>query len=151
MKVDITSFQAVAATLAIEGEVRDLAPTRVSTQTETDTEIAAFIEKVTAASIAEIDRLMSELQDAKNYLLSERERIERETVRYANLTLMASATTKIISDAVSQWHPASSQQNTSEVSAAPTDDDIHRSQWDTSDLGQETDATEGTPTVNRLR
>jgi hypothetical protein len=69
---------------------------------------------------------MPELQDAKNYLLSERERIERETVRYANLTLMASATTKIISDAVSQWHPLSNQPNTSEVSAAPTDDDIGR-------------------------
>jgi hypothetical protein len=150
MKVDITSFQAEAASLAVEGEVCDLAPTRVSTQTETDTEIAAFIEKVTAASIAEIDRLMSELQDAKNYLLSERERIERETVRYANLTLMASATTKIISDAVSQWHPASNQQNTSEVSAASTDDDIHRSQWDTSELGQETDATDGTPTHAKL-
>ena len=140
MKVDITNFQAEAASVAVEGEVCDLAPTRVSTQTETDTEIAAFIEKVRAMSVAEIDRLMAELQDAKNYLLSERERIERETVRYANLTLMASATTKIISDAVSQWHPASSQQNTSEVSAAPTDDDIHRSQWDTSELGQETDA-----------
>jgi len=124
MKVDITSFQAEAASLAVEGEVCDLAPTRVSTQTETDTEIAAFIEKVRAMSVAEVDRLMAELQDAKNYLLSERERIERETVRYANLTLMASATTKIISDAVSQWHPASNQQNTSEVAAASTDDDI---------------------------
>ena len=124
MKVDITSFQAEAASLAVEGEVCDLAPTRVSTQTETDTEIAAFIEKVRAMSVAEIDRLTAELQDAKNYLLLERERIERETVRYANLTLMASATTKIISDAVSQWHPASNQQNTSEVAAASTDDDI---------------------------
>jgi hypothetical protein len=45
MKVDITSFQAVAANLAIEGEVCDLASTRVSTQAEIDTEIAAFIEK----------------------------------------------------------------------------------------------------------
>jgi hypothetical protein len=150
MKVDITSFQAAAASLAIEGEVCDLSPTKVSTQTEADTEIAAFIEKVRTMSIAEIDRLMAELQDAKNYLLSESERIERETVHYANLTLMASATTKIISDAISQWHPASNQQNASEVTAASTEDDIHRSQWDTSELGQETDATEGTPTHAKL-
>jgi hypothetical protein len=66
---------------------------------------------------------------------------------------MASATTKIISDAVSQWHPASNQQNASEVTAASTQDDIgafrkshHHSQRDTSELGQEADATEGTPT-----
>jgi hypothetical protein len=75
-------------------------------------------------SIAEVDRLTAELQDAKNYLLSERERIEQETVRYADLTLMASATTKIISDAVSQWHPTSTQQNTSEFAATSTDDNI---------------------------
>jgi len=83
----------------------------------------------------------------------EGERIERETVRYANLTLMASATTKIISDAVSQWHPASNQQNASEVTAASTQDDIgafrkshHHRPSDPSELGQAADVTEGTPT-----
>ena len=84
-------------------------------------------------------------------MISEGERIERETVRYANLTLMASATTKIISDAVSQWHPASNQKNASEVTAASTEDDIgafreshHHRQSDTAELGQAADATEGT-------
>jgi hypothetical protein len=102
-------------------------------------------------SIAEIDGLMAELQEAKSYLQSEGERIERETVRYTNLTQMASFTAKIIFDAISQWHPANNQQNASEVTAASTEDDIgafgkshHRSQWDTSELGQEADATEGT-------
>jgi hypothetical protein len=89
---------------------------------------------------------MAELQEAKSYLQSEGERIEREMVRYTNLTQMASFTAKIIFDAISQWHPASNQQNASEVTAASTEDDIHRSQWDTSELGQETDATEGTTT-----
>jgi hypothetical protein len=153
MKFDITSFQAVAANLAVEGEVCDLAHAKLSTPTETDLEIAPLIDKVGATSIAEVDRLIAELQDARNYLISEGERIERETVRYANLTLMASATTKIISDAISQWHPASNQQNASEVMAASTEDDIgafrksrHHRQSDTSELCQEADATEGTPT-----
>jgi hypothetical protein len=152
MKFDITSFQAVAANLVVEGEVCDLAHAKRSTPTETDPEIAPLIEKVGATSIAEIDRLIAELQDARNYLISEGERIERETVRYANLTLMASATSKIISDAVCQWHPASNQQNASEVTAASTEDDIgafrkshHHRQSDTSELGQAADVTEGTP------
>jgi hypothetical protein len=89
---------------------------------------------------------MAELQEAKSYLQSEGERIEREMVRYTNLTQMASFTAKIIFDAISQWHPASNQQNAPEVTPASTEDDIYRSQWDTSELGQETDATEGTPT-----
>jgi hypothetical protein len=153
MEFDITSFRAVAENLPVGGAVCDLTHATLSTQTETDTEIAPLIEKVGATSIAEIDRLMAELQDARNYLISEGERIERETFRYANLTLMASATTKIISDAVSQWHPASNQQNTSEVTAASTEDDIgafrkshdHR-QSDTSEFGQAVAATDETPT-----
>jgi hypothetical protein len=119
-------------------------------ETETDTEIAPLIQKVGAASFAEIDRLIAELQEAKSYLLSEGERIEKEMVRYANLTQMALASAKIIFDAVSQWHPARKQQNASEVTAASTEEDIgafrkspHHSQWDTSELGQAADAAKG--------
>ena len=74
-------------------------------------------------------------------------------VRYANLTQMALASAMIIFDAVSQWHPARNQQKTdaSEVTAASTEDDIaafrkshHHSRWDTSELGQAADDTEGT-------
>jgi hypothetical protein len=92
-------------------------------------------------------------------LQSEGERIERETVRYTNLTQTASFTAKIIFDAISQWHPASNQQNASEVTAASTKDDIgafgkshHRSQWDTSELGQEAEANarEGITTTRAL-
>jgi hypothetical protein len=143
MKLEMTNFRAVAANLVAEGEVCDVAHPDVSTQTETGTEIAPLIQQIGDTSIAEIDRLMAELQEAKSYLQSEGERIEREMVRYTNLAQMASFTAKIIFDAISQWHPASNQQNASEVTAASTEDDIHRSQWDTSELGQETDATEG--------
>jgi len=143
----------MAANLVAEGEVCDLAHADVSTQTETGTEIAPLIQQIGDTSIAEIDRLIAELQEAKNYLQSEGERIEREMVRYTNLTQMASFTAKIIFDAISRWHPASNQQNASEVTTASTEDDIgefgkshHRSQWHTSELGQEAGATEGTPT-----
>ena len=105
MELDTSNFQALAANLVVEGEVCDLAHAKLSTQTETDMEIAPLIQQVGATSIAEIDRLIAELQEAKNYLQSERERIEREIVRYTNLTQMASFTAEMISDAVSQWLP----------------------------------------------
>ena len=143
MKLEMTNFRAVVANLVAEGEVCDVAHADVSTQTETGTEIAPLIQQIGDTSIAEIDRLMAELQEAKSYLQSEGERIEREMVRYTNLTQMASFTAKIIFDAISQWHPASNQQNASEVTAASTD---NGSRWDTSELSQQTDATEGTPT-----
>jgi hypothetical protein len=151
MKLEMTNFRALAANLVVEGEVCDLAHAEVSTQTETDTtEIAPLIQQVGATSIAEIDRLIADLHEAKSYLQSEGERIERETVRYTNLTQMASSTAKIIFDAISQWHPASNQQNASEVTAASTEDAIgasgksnHHSDRDTSELGSAADATEG--------
>src|SRR5215471_7994450 len=105
MEFDISNFQALAANLAVEGEVCDLAHAKLSSGQKMDTEIAPLIQQVAATSIAEIDRLIAELQEAKNYLQSEGERIEREIIRYTNLTQMASFTAEMISDAVSQWLP----------------------------------------------
>jgi hypothetical protein len=140
MKLEMTNFQAVAANLTVGGEVCDLPPLQPSTHTETDMEIAPRIQKITAMSIAEIDRLMDELQLAKEFLQSERERVEQETIRYANLAQMASVTTKIILDAVSQWHPARSQQQSTPSEMTSTEDQSdHHSQWDTSELSRRDD------------
>jgi hypothetical protein len=130
MKLEMTNFQAVAANLTVGGEVCDLPPLQPSTQTEADTEIAPRIQKITVMSIGEIDRLMDELQLAKEFLQSERERVEQETIRYANLAQMASVTTKIILDAVSRWHPARSQQQSTPSEMTSTEDQSDRhSQW----------------------
>ena len=108
-----------------------------------------------APATTETNRLITELQKAKNHLQSEGERVEREMVHYTKLAQMASFTAKIIFDAISQWHPASKQQkpSASEVTAASTEDDIgalrkshHHRQSDTSEPGQAADVTEGTPT-----
>ena len=152
MKLEMTNFQAVAANLTVGGEVCDLPPLQPSTHTETDMEIAPRIQKITAMSIAEIDRLMDELQLAKEFLQSERERVEQETIRYANLAQMASVTTKIIFDAVSQWHPARSEQQStaSEIMATSTEDQSGpHSQWDTSELGRPDDEPRAFPGVGR--
>jgi hypothetical protein len=125
-----------------------------SIQTETDAEIAPLIQQVAATSIAEIDRLITELQEVKNHLQSEGERVEREMVRYMKLTQMASFTAKIIFDANAEWHPANDQQKTgaSEVTAASIENNMgafgkshYYGQWNTSELGQEADAAKGTP------
>ena len=126
MKLEMTNFQAVAAKLVVEGEVCEVAHAELSTQTETETEIAPVIQKLGATSIAEIDWLMAEVREAKNYLQSEGERIEQETLRYANLTQLASVTAKIVLDAISQWHPSRNQPKSyvSEVAATSTEDSI---------------------------
>ena len=149
MKPEMTNFRALAANLVAEGEVCDLAHADVSTQTETGTEIAPLIQQIGDMSIAEIDRLMAELQEAKSYLQSEGERIERETVRYTNLTQMASFTAKIIFPngiprATNKTLPKSRRlrPRTTSVRSGKVITAVNG----TSELGQEADATEGTPT-----
>jgi hypothetical protein len=91
-----------------ESENRDLVHVEASStpKTETDADVAPLIRKVGATSIAEIEKLIGELQATKNFLQSEADRIEREMARYMNLTQMASASVKIIFDTVSGWRQA---------------------------------------------
>ena len=109
MKPEIADFQAFVESLAVEGEVCHLPNAKLWRQAA-DEQITPLIQKLGATSTAEIELLIEELQEAKDHLQSERQRIERETLRYTSLTQMASTTAKIISDAVSQWHPTRNQQ-----------------------------------------
>jgi hypothetical protein len=89
----------------IESETRDLvhsgAP--LTPNSETDVEIAPLVQKAGATSIAEIERTIGQLQEARDFLQSEGERVQRETEHYTTLTQMTSASVKIISDTVARW------------------------------------------------
>jgi hypothetical protein len=61
-----------------------------------DRDLAPVIQRLGAPSIAQIERLIGELQETKNYLESEGERIQGEMVRYLKFTQLAAASVKII-------------------------------------------------------
>lgn len=56
-----------------------------------------------ATSIADIDRLMDDLQIARDYLQSEGEKLRRVTSSYAHLARTASASAKVISESMVTW------------------------------------------------
>jgi hypothetical protein len=68
-----------------------------------DRDLAPVIQRLGAPSIAQIERLIGELQETKNYLESEGERIQGEMVRYLKFTQLAAASVKIIFETVSEW------------------------------------------------
>jgi hypothetical protein len=113
---------------AIESESRNLVQAEAPStpKPETDVEIAPLIQKVGASSIAEIENLIEELQEARDFLQSEGERIERETAHYTNLTQMASASVKIIFDTVAGWreagHPLRNQSSEFEITPSLAED-----------------------------
>src|SRR5437588_12977557 len=113
----------------IESETRDLvhsgAPTRKS---ETEVEIAPLVQKIGAASIAEVEKMIGELQAAKDFLEYEGERVQSEAEHYTTLTQMTSGSVTIISDTVAGWREAGhssryhSRSSQFDLTLAPADD-----------------------------
>jgi hypothetical protein len=68
--------------------------------------ITPLVEKIEVTSIAEIEKMIGELQAARDFLQCEGKRVQRETEHYTTLTQMASASVKIISDTVAGWREA---------------------------------------------
>ena len=108
MKFGLSNFPSVATNDVIEQEVLDLGDAEQLTAplTESDQELASLIRHVGMTSIADIDQLIGELEEARDYLKSEDERIRTEAARYTALTPAASASVKIIFDAVRDWRKA---------------------------------------------
>jgi len=65
--------------------------------------IGALIDKVSATSIGEIEKLISDLQTVQNYLKAEGDRIQQEMARYAHLSDTALASVKNIAESLGQW------------------------------------------------
>jgi hypothetical protein len=59
-----------------------------------------------ATSIADIDKLVGELETARDYLQHEGERLRQMTARYGHLAQTASASVKIIAESLGKWRKA---------------------------------------------
>jgi hypothetical protein len=108
--------QAAAAANAgneFEGEIRefvrkDVAVARRSkgelvTNDVVGENLSGLIDRVSAASVAEIDRLISELQTVRDNLRNEAERVQREITGFAGMSQQAMTSMKIIADSLAHW------------------------------------------------
>ena len=74
-------------------------------QIEKDTErTKSSLARLTSHSIDRLERLMSEIQEMREFLISEGERVQREIANYAQLNQsVALAATKIKAETVGAW------------------------------------------------
>jgi hypothetical protein len=104
------------ASSEFEGEVREFirrdvsgrrpgAESIASSQAESDN-LNSLLERVSGATVAEIDRLIAELQTIRSLLQSEGDRVRREITGYAGLSQSAVATMKVINDTLTQLRPS---------------------------------------------
>src|SRR5213592_2382910 len=99
--------RALQTLTAIESESRELIAEASSTgSTEIYAEIVPLVQKIEAGSIAEIEKVIGEMQEAKNFLQTEWERIQRETAHHMKLAQTASASVQIIFETVRGWREA---------------------------------------------
>ena len=67
---------------------------------------SSVMERVAATSISEVDALIKELEQLRDFLRQESGRIQREIEGYARLSEEATKSTKIIAESVGQWKNA---------------------------------------------
>lgn len=120
MQLELSNVRPLAANEASEKEAPDLGGAEQLAKPmneESGQGLASLIRSVGMTSIADIDNLVSELQEARDYLQSEGERIRAEVAHYAALVGAASASVKIIFDVLRAWrttgHPAHNQSQAS--------------------------------------
>ena len=107
-----------SASNEFEGEIRefirrDVTMRRHDTDAEPGSEggsdnLNSLIERVSGATVSEIDRVISELQAIRTVLHNEGDRVRREITGYAGLSQSTVATMKVIGDTLSQLKPGGS-------------------------------------------
>ena len=108
---EIDQTAATAAVEQVEGEIRAFVRRDISVFRRTRTEggdaavdnANSIIDRVSGASVNEIERVIAELTGVRDMLRSEGERVQREIAGYASLSQTAMTSMKIIGDSLANW------------------------------------------------
>lgn len=68
--------------------------------------LSSLIQRVAGTSTAEIDNLIRELQDMREFLLSEGERVQREIAGYARVSQEARTEMETLGNRIAEWRAA---------------------------------------------
>ena len=77
-----------------------------ATSEATVNSVNSLIQRVAGTSLAEIEKLISELESLRDLLHAEGQRVQREISGYAQLSQAAMKSTRMIADNVTQWKRA---------------------------------------------
>ena len=118
-EIDEAAAAVNQATTEVEGEIREFVRRDVSVfrrQRQDNSSgdaavenISSLIQRVSASSVAEIDRVVNELNTVREMLRTEGERVQREITNYASLSQAAMSSMKVMTDSLAQWNSPSTQ------------------------------------------
>lgn len=101
----------VAVVNEVEGEIREFIRHGVTPRRKQQSEavdqagagFGALVQRVAGSSIQEIDMLITELQNVRDYLQREGERVQREIADYTRMTQAAMTSIKAAENGIEQW------------------------------------------------
>jgi hypothetical protein len=117
-EIDQANAAAIATTEQVEGEIRAFVRRDVSVFRRPRTDghndvpvdgINSLIERVSGASVGEIERVIDELTRVRDMLRIEGERVQREVAGYTSLSQAAMTSMKIIADSLAHWKSQTAQ------------------------------------------
>ena len=82
------------------------APSAADASDATVANVNSLIQRVAGTSLAEIEKLIAELESLRDLLHAEGQRVQREISGYAQLSHAAMKSTRMIADNVTQWKRA---------------------------------------------
>jgi hypothetical protein len=83
--------------------VSSVEPALEPTAEATVNNVNSLIQRVAGTSLAEIEKLIAELESLRDLLHAEGQRVQREISGYAQLSQAAMKSTRMIADNVQQW------------------------------------------------
>ena len=96
-----------AGAAATEGAAATATDAPLDSSTEaTVNSVNSLIQRVAGTSLAEIEKLIGELESLRDLLHAEGQRVQREISGYAQLSQAAMKSTRLIADNVAQWKRA---------------------------------------------
>jgi hypothetical protein len=108
--------EAQASAMQIEGELgelirRDVGPLRKPQPVAPNADAAvgqvnSVIDRVSSASVKEIEKLIAELENLRDFVQTEGQRVQREISGYAQMSQSAMSSTKIMVESVAKWKAA---------------------------------------------
>jgi hypothetical protein len=103
----------------IESEFRELVRRRkVGAESGTGgvNEVNSVAQSISGPAVLEIEKLITRLQDMRDHLVYESQRVERAIADYAQMSLAATESTKVIAENLAKW--AAENRRTDRASAA---------------------------------
>jgi hypothetical protein len=95
-----------------EGEIREFIrrdvahlrrPQPEGAANEAVNNLNSLLDRVSGSSVQEIDDLITDLRNVRDFLQTEGERVQREITSYAQLSQVAMTSVKIIAESMQQW------------------------------------------------